>query len=238
MKCRLHARSMSISLLLLAAASCTSPVTPGDATTVVAVSSDRQTLVVGTSVVLEVLVTDANGTPVPDAPLAFGVPSNRRIPVPIGDWVRTGPDGKGRLEIQVPLFVNGERVITVGESIVAASLVAHGASSTCYFYITVLAGPVAKISMSPATGVERQAGSELVASAWPMDAFGNNLAGVPVTFSVGGGGAVSPSAVASNALGGAETRWTLGAASGTYTLTATAGSVSGSVTANVVAPTP
>jgi hypothetical protein len=232
-----HARSSYLFLVLLAAGSCTSPVTPGDATTVVAASSDRPVAIVGTSTVLEVLVTDANGTPVPDAPVSFGI-YNFRETIPVGDWVRTGPDGKGRLEIQVPFTVYGRTVINVGETIVTAHLEAHGANSRCNFYVTVLAGPPATISMTPASGLERQAGSEVIASAWPSDAFHNTLAGVPVTFSVGGGGTVSPSTVVTNPFGGAETRWILGTTVGTYTLTATAGSVSNSVTVEAVAPTP
>ena len=142
MRSHAHARTMSLVLVLLAAVSCTSPVTPGPARRVVVVGSDKPVAVAGTNAVLEVFVTDDYGTPVPDALVSFGI-YNLRETIPIGDWVRTGADGVGRLEIPIPYSVYGRTVISVGQTVVTAKLETHGADSRCHFFLNVVAAPPA-----------------------------------------------------------------------------------------------
>ena len=96
-------------------------------------------VVAGTVAVFEVFVTDANGTPVPDAPVSFAVDGYRSLPIPIADLVRTRADGRGRLEIQVPYTTSaGQMLIRVGQTTITARLETYGANSRCYFVLTVV----------------------------------------------------------------------------------------------------
>jgi hypothetical protein len=208
-------RALVTAAVAFLSASCgeaTKPVLPpGDPVDVVAVAGDGQRAEAGTTFEpLAALVTDANGTPVPGVPVAFGIPGPYMSFFTI-DVITTASDGIARLVGQ-GVYAAGDRSIT--------ARIPNGRAVA--FKLTSLPGPPARIEMGPYSVIGRQTGSEWTASATVYDRGGSTLAGRAVTFSVAGpsGATVTPSVATTNATGVATVRWTLGPTLGTYTLTA------------------
>jgi uncharacterized protein YjdB len=109
---------------------------------------------------------------------------------------------------------------------------ATGLTSVTSASFIVAAGPPTNIAANSAIAQTANAGTAVAAapSVLVTDAFGNPVAGVNVTFAVtAGGGVITPTTVATNALGIATvTSWTLGAVAGANSVTATVAGLSGS----------
>jgi len=186
---------------------------------IVATSGDGQTAIVGGAVPAAptVRVTDAFGNPVAGVTVTFAVASGGGSLA--GSGVSTDAAG-----------IAASPAWTLGTAVGANSLIATATGlmgSPVTFSATGLVGPASQ--MLAFTGDGQTALAGLVVPTPPSvkvtDAFGNAVAGVPVTFTVTGGlGLVLPTtAIATNSGGvAAVTSWTLGALAGSNTLAATA----------------
>ena len=113
----------------------------------------------------------------------------------------------------------------------ARATVSGASGSPVGFSATATAGPATSLALSGGGG---QSGTTSTALPTPLqvratDQFGNNVAGVAITWSVtSGGGSVSPPSSVTAAAGTATTVWTLGSLLGTQTAQAVAAGLTGS----------
>lgn len=181
---------------------------PGAEATSVALALDSLSLVAGSPFSFTAIATDASENPVPLAPVLF-----------------TSSDTM-RLRFADPRSGVATVLASRGAVTVTARLLT-GPSDSAFVSVLLPASAIA------ATAGNLQGGSVGAALATPVTvrvtaSDGVGVAGVPVQFAAGNGGAPADSSVPSDANGFASVAWTLGSLVGTQTLTATAAGLSGS----------
>lgn len=193
--------------------------TNSDSPTMVKFAGDGQSATVGTAVSVRpaVKVTDKNNAVVAAATVTFAVAGGGGSIT--GATAVTGADGVAT----VGSWTLGS---TAGSNSLTASSVGT-IGSPLTFTATATAVPVATAMTKQAGDAQTGVVSSAVAVAPAVklvDASGNPVAGVAVTFAVAtGGGSVTGASATTNALGIATVgSWTLGATAGANTLTATA----------------
>lgn len=183
----------------------------GSASRVVLVAGDEQTGQAGSDLGESIVVraTDSGGNPVDGANVNFlpgsGSASPRNSVTDAAGLASTnwtlGPSA-GPQSMEVGIFAGAALIVSA----------------------TALPGPLQLISIESGQNQIGTRGTTLpqaiVMSA--TDAFDNAIAGISVTFDVGGVGTIVPGAATTDADGRVEAVWTLGAALGTQTLTVTA----------------
>jgi hypothetical protein len=207
------------------------PAVPGPPRKILPSTGDGQIVVAGSPTIpLSVLVTDENGTPVPDVAVAFDI----RYSYSIGTSsriraVKTGADGVARLD--------GWSVPAQAGTYLVEAWVVTGVTYT--FTLKSVVGPPAQLNLW-VYPTKVSTGTPLTARLTVFDAGYNALVGVPATFSIEGAGAsVAAAQVTTNSSeGGASTTWTLGSTLGMYSLKATVGTLSATVTAEAVSGPP
>jgi hypothetical protein len=205
------------------------PLVPGPPAKISPSTGDGQTVVAGSPTIpLSVLVTDLNGTPVPDVDVTFDLQYSSSIMTHLR-VVKTGADGVARLD--------GWSVPTYAGTYVVQAMVVGGMSY--FFTVKSVPGPPALLDVwvSPS---KTSMGAQLTASSTVYDAGYNRLVGVPVNFSVVGAGAsVASAQVTTNAYEeGASIAWTLGSTLGKYSLIASVGALRDTATAEAVSGPP
>jgi plastocyanin len=205
---------------------------PGLATIVAPVDGDNQAGTVGKDVARRpvVRVTDGFGDPVANVAITFTVGS--------GGGTVASPDQT----------TDGAGLATVGgwtlgsiagvQTLLATAPGLEGSPVT--FTATAAAGPAATLAQNAGDNQEATVQTPVLQppSVLVTDAFGNPVAGVPVTFAVtSGAGKIEGALPTSGVLGiAAVGRWTLGPTLGTNTLTAKSPGLAGSpVTFNATA---
>lgn len=184
------------------------------------VSGDAQLGTVGQALAdaLVVQVNDSRGNPAAGIAVTF---ANTQEGGSLGTpAAMTGTDGRAS-----STWTLGP---TPGTAHQVTATVTGGTAGSTTFTATANAGPPA--SITKACG-DNQQGATGAALANPIvvrveDQFGNDLAGVTVTFAVtGGDGSVDPTTGTTGSTGEVRTVWTLGPSPGTNTATATVASV-------------
>lgn len=194
---------------------------PGPAAAITKLRGDAQTAVVGTAVPIQpaVLVADANGRPVPGAPVTFTVTSgagtlsnSSALSIAV---VNTDADGVAAVGVWKLGLTAGPQTLTA----------AIGTGQSVVFTATAVASSAASFQK-----VSGDAQIATVGTAVPiapsiklLDANGNPVAGRDVTFAVvTGGGTVTGATKVTDANGIATVGgWTLGSVSGPNSLSAT-----------------
>src|SRR5688500_12421215 len=168
-----------------------------------------------------VVVLDANGRPVRNQAVRFDVIGGGSL-----QEASTHPDAAG---LAGALWTLGPIIDT--EQRVDVHAVASPSSNTALASASVFAtaGPAAAASLVIIEGSPQSNWEGAIVGGAPsvrvVDAFGNPVPGVPVTFVASGGGTVTNATVTSGALGVATVgSWRLGAV-GTNTLTASSGTL-------------
>ncbi|HVC87411.1 MAG TPA: Ig-like domain-containing protein [Gaiellaceae bacterium] len=183
---------------------------------------DAQTTTVGSAVATapSVLVTDVHGNPVQSATVTFSVGSgggsvtggstttNASGVATVGSWTLGTGAGANTLTVTSA----GLASVTINATGTAAAAATIAISTGDNQSATV----GTNVALAPAVAV--------------TDAYGNPVAGVPVTFAVASGGGSGTGLSATTAANGIATvgSWALGTAAGANTFTATSGSLSGS----------
>ena len=168
-------------------------------TVIARVRDVRADITVGASDSILVKITDASGNPASGTTVSFTVSDGGTLSAPSAV---TGANGVAGV-----LWTLGRQA---GTQFATAS---SGTIGRVTFSAEARAGAAATIAkagsdpVNPPSGLNVDSISVLVS-----DAFGNPRMGDPVTFAAtAGGGSVSPTTVATNAVGRASARWTLGA---------------------------
>ncbi len=191
----------------------------GAPTAVTISTGDGQSVTAGSAVPIPpaVLVSDANGNPVPGVATAFAVDSGGGTLT--GGATQTDTNG-------VAQALGWTLGTTAGRNVASATLAVAG--SPVKFVAIATAGAPASMVAQAGAGQSAAVGAAVAAAPAVLvrDANDNPVPGVVVTFTVtAGGGALaggSPAAVATDAAGiSSPGAWTLGTISGTNTVTAT-----------------
>lgn len=180
-------------------------------------SGDGQTATIGALLPqpLVVRVVDQDNLPIEDAPITWQVTTGNGVVTPTADTT----DANGYASTTFRL--GG----TLGVQTVSATLAGLNPVS---FTATATPAPAAKLILVAGNGQTGVAGQTLPAQLQVRvtDVFDNPKAGVPVSFSViGGGGSVSAASVPTDDQGIAKVSWTLGPAAGTQTVVAGSGTL-------------
>ena len=204
-----------VALVALAACAQDSLVLPdeGEPSQVIVLGGDGQSGQVGTPLTdsLVVRVTDSHTRPVQNFPVVFTITSGGQV---IPDSARTDADGRASSR-----WILGP---AAGSQTVQAKVPLTGKSvPSVQFSAEAIPGPadtVAGVAGNTQTG---QAGSPLPDSlvVFVVDAYGNGIADVPLTWTASGGGTVLPAGPATDAGGRLAATWTLGTTAGTQTVT-------------------
>ncbi len=203
----------------------TATATAGSAGSITINGGNAQTAVAGSAVATapSVKVTDGSGNPVSNTTVNFIVASGGGSVT--GASATTNASGVAAAGSWILGDIAGENTLTAG---------AVGLSGSVMFTATGIAGPAASIALAnPASNNQSAPAGSAVAiapSVKVVDAKGNGVQGVAVTFAVAsGGGTVTGASATTDASGVAQVGlWTLGSAAGANSLTATAGSLTGS----------
>jgi adhesin/invasin len=131
---------------------------------------------------------------------------------------------------------NGEASATwtLGQSVGSHTLsAAVSGAPAAEFTAIARAGAVSSLTVVGGGGQLAIAGSTLPTSVTvhARDAFGNSVSDASITFAASDGGSFSPATAATDAIGNASARWTLGPTAGTQTATLSSGSVTVTTTA-------
>jgi Invasin, domain 3/Bacterial Ig-like domain (group 1)/Bacterial Ig-like domain (group 3) len=194
----------------------------GVAAKIVVVSGDKQAGVVGVPLVnnIFVRVTDSKDRPVQSQQVTF-TPADASSGQAVPPSATTNADGQVSVQ-----WVLGA---VAGTQTMLAKAVGNGAPANLSVIFTATASSSVPSKLDKVAGDGQTAPAGATVATAPavkvIDAQGNPVAGVGVTFAVAtGGGSVNPTTpVATNASGIASvTSWTLGAVAGPNTLTATA----------------
>ncbi|MEW5930387.1 MAG: Ig-like domain-containing protein [Gemmatimonadota bacterium] len=196
---------------------------------IVVVAGDGQTAVAGSAVATppSVRVTDARGNPVVDATVTFAVAT--------GGGTVTGatPKTDGNGIATVGSWTLGT---TAGPNSLTATL-EGGLSATVN--ATGIPGAAATISIQSGDGGTAVVATTRALEARVVDANGNGVAGVTVSWAVAtGGGSLSAPSSATDGSGVASVVWTFGGTVGTQSVTATAAGLTGSPLTFSAATTP
>lgn len=198
---------------------------PGAARSVDVVSGNDQTGIVASALAepIVIVVRDAHGNPVADAPVTFVLAIGSVDPAA----AVTGATG------------TASTTWTLGTEAGPQTLDARTGSLSRVVAATATAGAAAGVTFVAGSGQQGTRGSELPLPlvALVMDAYGNVRGGVTVAFQVSGDGAASPPSGVSDPTGRVSVRWRLGAQLGRQTATATVSGV-GSATAEAQAVVP
>jgi hypothetical protein len=162
-----------------------------------------------------VRVTDRDGHPIGDVPVAFLVTAGSGSVNP--SIASTDADGRATTVWQLGT--------TTGTATLTARV---GVFAPIVFTAKVLAGPPTLLEKSGGDNQLVLAGTAAnPLSARVLDSFHNPVAGISVSFSVvSGGGTVSPANVVTDSMGSVSANWTLGAAEGVQTARAQAAGMS------------
>jgi len=125
--------------------------------------------------------------------------------------------------------ITGAGVLTAATTVTTGSVTASSGLLTATADVTLLAGPLASVNVTPTTGTLLN-GTSLDIAAWALDAYGNPVWGAAFTWSVTGPGSLS-------ATTGMMTTVTADDV-GTIVVTATSGAQSASATLTSFAPPP
>jgi adhesin/invasin len=194
---------------------------PGDPAALQVVSGSGQTATVGTAATQPVVVkvVDADGAPVPGVAVSWVVTAGGGSVFSAS--VTTGEDG------------TASNHWTMGTTVGAQSLEARVPSGTGFLTASfdAVAHAGAAVRLDKVAGDQQTAapGSTLADSlaVRAVDAHGNVVAGVAVTWAVTGGGGVSPAASSTGATGMAQTAYTMGTTRTANTVTASAAGAQG-----------
>lgn len=217
--------------VLLATAAGLTPVqfnavsSPGEPALLRVHAGDAQSVTVGKRVTVPptVLVLDANGNPVPDAPVTFTVVA--------GDGDVTGPDGTTPASLVTvetddtgTARLGGWRLGThPGENMLEAGIAGFG--TVVRFAASAAPGPAHAVEIVAGDGQSASVGSRLpVAPAVRVtDEWGNAVPGLLVTFAITGGGGALAGSIKTTGTDGiaAVDSWDLGSAPGPNGLSAT-----------------
>ena len=153
-------------------------------------------------------VTDARGRPVIGAPVTLSVTSGEATVTPEG--ARTDGEGDAAFDL-----VLGART---GDLLGRVAVVSDGGETIAQadLRLTAVSADAAGISLAAGDGQTGRVGAPLPAPlvVQVADVFGNPIAGVPIQWSVEGGGTVSAEVVETDADGRASVERTLGLAAG------------------------
>ncbi|HEX7239867.1 MAG TPA: Ig-like domain-containing protein, partial [Longimicrobiaceae bacterium] len=188
---------------------------PGSAGTLVKTGGDGQAGTVGTQLpgLLIVRLLDASGSPVAGAGVAWTVASGGGTLSGSTATTNSSGDASTRLTLGT----------AAGQNTVTVTVGGSGATFTA----TGLPGAPASLAKE-GDGQTGVVGSTLARPVVVVltDRHGNPVSGVPVAWTVtGGGGSLAPASAATDAQGRAQAAWTLGATAGANAATATAGGV-------------
>ena len=204
--------SRRLALLLLSfAVACNSDIVTGPQVpaNLLIVSGDKQTTIAGTPPAspLVVRVTNSGGAPLANITVNWAV----------------GVGGGTVTAATSTTDANGETEVayTPGTKVDSAKVVASIELLNATFSITLIAGPPSAVSAFSGNGAAAVVGSELPLFAKVVDANGNGIPGVVVTWSAANGGVLSATTGTSDAGGLATTTLTLGTTPGPYVVTAT-----------------
>ncbi len=189
------------------------------AATIAINAGDNQTAPAATAVPVapSVLLTDANGNPVPSGTVVFSVASG-------GGSVTNGTtqtDANGIATVGSWTLGNGLGTNTLNAT--------TGSLTPVTFTATATQGPAAIVSIDAGDGQSATVGTAVTTAPRVLvtDLGGNPVSGEAVTFAVAsGGGNITGSSATTNASGQASVgSWTLGTTAGANTLTATVSGV-------------
>jgi adhesin/invasin len=188
------------------------------------VSGNNQSGTVGLAVTdpMVVVALDANGNPVAGVPVTF-VAAAGGGSVAGAPMVTRTTDATGQPQPPVTLTLGaaaGANTVTVNASGLTGSPLVITATGR--------AAAAARIRPLTGNGQSQAAGAALAQPVVAVveDALGNPVAGVPVGFTVtGGGGSASPPTTLTDSLGRAQAVWTMGATAGPASLQAVASGV-------------
>jgi adhesin/invasin len=186
---------------------------------IVVVAGDGQTAVAGSAVATppSVRVTDSRGNPVADATVTFAVATGG------GSITGATPKTDGNGIATVGSWTLGT---TAGPNSLTATL-AGGLSVT--INATGIPGAAASISKQSGDGGTAVVATTRALEAKVVDANGNGVAGVTVSWAVAtGGGSLSTPSSVTDGSGVASVVWTFGGTVGTQSVTATAAGLTGS----------
>jgi hypothetical protein len=177
------------------------------------------------------VLRSADNSPMPGVGLRFSYESGE-----ISWMTLMHTDAAGEVNTAVVLGGMAELLNTAGTHIIVVSTDAVPLSNSP-FEITVDVMPGPATTIAKVAGDEQEAGGgqqlPINPSIHLADAYGNDVPGLTVTFSVtSGGGSVTGGSVVSDANGVATVGWTVGS-SGPQVLTATAGNLSAQFTATI-----
>jgi hypothetical protein len=186
------------------------------ATRVEVVSGNLQTATVGQALAqpLVARAVDQGGAPMPGASVTFTVTSGN------GSVQASSTTTDAQAQVAATWTLG----TTAGPQKLAAAITGITAGAAV-FDATATAAPPASLNKTVGDGGVGTVGFalDLQPTVKLVDAFGNGVPGVPISFAVtGGGGSVAPAQANSGSDGTAKTTWTLGAALGQNTLSATA----------------
>ena len=196
-------------------------------------SGDNQRTVISRALPLPVVVvvSDPNGTPVPNATVTFATGNGGSVQPSVATT-----NASGQASVTWTLGA------TLGAQSLVASLVGPQGSASVTF--TATASGATGIIVVSGDGQQAPAGAELP-SPVRVRVIGENdlpVAGITVTFAPVGGGAANPSTAVTDANGEASARWTLPATIGTHGLNASVTTANGvrsvSVSASATTPPP
>ncbi len=214
----LLAATLPISLLAAAACSDSTATSPSVANLVVVTGNNPQQTdtVTGTlATPLEVLATDANGTPIPNVTITWTPGSQGNQGVPSSSSVTTNTNGLAQV------------TWTLGTKAGTDSMTATANGATpIVFTATATPGAPAQVMTVNDNPQSATAGSTIPFSVEVLDQYGNPISGATVSWAVAtGGGALNLSSSTTDANGQAQVSWTLGVTAGTNTITATVGTL-------------
>lgn len=200
----------------------------GPASGLKVLSGDAQNGTVGQPLGAPVVVAavDAFGNPVPGRTLTFATAAVGAKVEP--GQVTTGADGRATVTWTLGTVAGAQSLTASSQGLAQLTVTAQAA-----------AGAAVQVRAAAGSGQSGTVGqalaSPLVAEA--VDAFGNKVAGVTVTFAPSAG-TVTPTSGATGADGRVSTTWTLGTTSGSPTVSATATGATAATFSATAAPGP
>ena len=165
---------------------------------------------------LVVRVKDQTGAAIQGAVVSFSVSAGDGTPS--ASEVTTGADGYAQTTYRLGSGI--------GVQIVDASL--PGQPGPVSFALNATSAPASKLTLVSGDGQTAKVGSQILSDlvVKVTDAFGNEKAGIPVSFTVStNGGTVSAGTVVTDVQGLGKVKWTAGTAAGSASVTANSGSI-------------
>ncbi len=201
---------------VLAACGSDDPASPTTPQRLEKVSGDSQSVVVAATIAQPMVVRllAENGSPLVGSTVTWALASATSGAL-AGVSSTTDADGRASMA-----FTAGT---IAGTATITATV---GVLAPIAFTQKIVAGPPASLARAIGDGVAALAGAGVQLAARVVDANGNPVSGVTVSYAVGtAGGTLSAATVESDATGLARVTLTLGATPGEYTVTATSGTL-------------